>query len=512
MDALKKAEAAKRQAEAAGMPAGSHVALPAVTSTAPNESSVPVNTGDQRGLPELPTRLELLDDEFDNDIPRVTSDFHTVFDQGANPTSASTSTPSIKWVEPLVASSATTPPLPNPPSRPFVSTAASAKTKHDNNVAQEQERAAAQNLFTAKQPPAKTRNMFPFVVGGGALIAVICIGIYFWWQLQPKGGLAARPGVLNPAVTPAVPPLPTTAFPNDITPAPSSSVQPYVTPSAPPLVPPLASPSAAQKTHNDATLGMEMDQSANVNGGNGQNSGQNSEQPPVRITRGQLQLNPAIARAYQAFEMGDLVAAQRNYEQVLSSEPKNIAALHGLAAISLRQGKADLAEDYYLRVLEADPKDAAALASMISLRGQVDSTQSESRLKSLLNGQPDSPFLNFALGNLYAKQNRWSEAQQAYFRAYSVDGDNPDYLFNLAISLEQLRQPKLALQYYQQALLSAEQRPAAFDKTVAANRVRALMQNASKASPSLGSLPSSTSSSTSSSSSSSSLNAATTQP
>jgi tetratricopeptide (TPR) repeat protein len=46
---------------------------------------------------------------------------------------------------------------------------------------------------------------------------------------------------------------------------------------------------------------------------------------------------------------------------------------------------------------------------------------------------------------------RWNDAQQAYFRAYSAEPDNPDILYNLAISLEHLRQNKLAAQYYAQA-------------------------------------------------------------
>ncbi|MGB5011473.1 MAG: tetratricopeptide repeat protein, partial [Candidatus Dechloromonas phosphoritropha] len=66
-------------------------------------------------------------------------------------------------------------------------------------------------------------------------------------------------------------------------------------------------------------------------------------------------------------------------------------------------------------------------------------------------------------GNLYSRQNRWSEAQQVYFNAVAADPDNPDYLFNLAVSLDHLRQPKLAAQHYRLALDAAQRRPAAFD-------------------------------------------------
>jgi uncharacterized protein HemY len=90
--------------------------------------------------------------------------------------------------------------------------------------------------------------------------------------------------------------------------------------------------------------------------------------------------------------------------------------------------------------------------------------------------QPEAHASQFALGNLYAGQGRWHEAQQAYFRAYSGEPDNPDYQFNLAVSLDQLRQPRLAAQYYQGALKAAETRHAAFDRTQAATRLRELQQ------------------------------------
>jgi predicted Zn-dependent protease len=100
--------------------------------------------------------------------------------------------------------------------------------------------------------------------------------------------------------------------------------------------------------------------------------------------------------------------------------------------------------------------------------------QAESRLKGLIGQQPDAHFAHFALGNVYAAQERWPEAQQAYFRAYAGDSGNPDYQFNLAVSLEHLRQPALALRYYQGAMRAAESRPAAFEPAEAAERIRQL--------------------------------------
>jgi tetratricopeptide (TPR) repeat protein len=148
--------------------------------------------------------------------------------------------------------------------------------------------------------------------------------------------------------------------------------------------------------------------------------------------------------------------------------------MHGLAAIAVRQGRHEQAELLYRRITEADPQDTVAMSALINSRGQIDPGAAESRLKSLSATQPELAAPQFSLGNLYARHGRWSEAQQAYFRAYSAEPDNPDILYNLAISLEHLRQNKLAAQYYGQAIAAAQIRPAGFDKAQATARLQAL--------------------------------------
>ena len=80
------------------------------------------------------------------------------------------------------------------------------------------------------------------------------------------------------------------------------------------------------------------------------------------------------------------------------------------------------------------------------------------------------------LAPAYAQQGRWAEAQQSYFKAFSADAENPDYAYNLAVSLDQLRQPRQALDYYRRAITLAQTRTANFDQVLARNRVQALTQ------------------------------------
>jgi tetratricopeptide (TPR) repeat protein len=146
--------------------------------------------------------------------------------------------------------------------------------------------------------------------------------------------------------------------------------------------------------------------------------------------------------------------------------------LLGLAAVEMRTQRFEQADAIYQRLLQANPRDPHAQAAMLALRSQVaDPVQAESRIKSLLASDPEASVLNFALGNQYAQQGRWAEAQQVYFKAYAADPENPDYAFNLAVSLDQQRQPALALEYYRRALALAEKRAANFSPEAA--RIRA---------------------------------------
>ena len=92
-------------------------------------------------------------------------------------------------------------------------------------------------------------------------------------------------------------------------------------------------------------------------------------------------------------------------------------------------------------------------------------------MKSLLAVDPGAHVLNFTLGNQLARQERWAEAQQQYFKAFAADPENADFAYNLAVSLDHLRQPKLALQYYERALALAAMRGANFDTVAARSRI-----------------------------------------
>ena len=169
-------------------------------------------------------------------------------------------------------------------------------------------------------------------------------------------------------------------------------------------------------------------------------------------------INPVLTDAYRALQQNQLEEGRRLYEQLLKAEPQNIDAHLGLAAIAIEQGRSNDASEHYLKILELDPRHALAQAGLIALLGRADPLAAESRLRQLIAREP-SAFLYFTLGNLYADQSRWAQAQQAYFQAHHLDPGNPDYAYNLAVGLEHVSQHKFALGFYRQALALAANRP-----------------------------------------------------
>jgi tetratricopeptide (TPR) repeat protein len=183
---------------------------------------------------------------------------------------------------------------------------------------------------------------------------------------------------------------------------------------------------------------------------------------------------PTIADAYRAWKAGKLDEAKAMYKELLEHDERNVDALLGAAGIAQQQGSSQEALNYYGRVIETEPRNSAAQAGIIAIAGQADPSASEARLKQLLAREP-SGFLHFSLGNLYARQNQWSQAQQSYFQAYQMDADNSDYAYNLAVGLEHVGQAKLAITYYRKALdLSMKQGRATFNQEQVIDRIAKL--------------------------------------
>ena len=441
LEALKKAEKAKeeaqRRAREGSEPVAANVASPAA-------ERKPVATRDR--LPDAPAPLEIAKE----DGPAAT----------AAPERAQ---PVTLELEPEA------PPAPRPAAKP-APRAAQAKAA-DSDAAG---RASAKKVFEAKFREPNPRLPFYITVG---VLGVFAVGtvIYFWYQLRPAPSLVNLnpPAQAQPAQA-AAQPQPARVAPTPAAPASQAGIPglpptpPKTAPAAPTAAVTAARPAAPVVEDRPRLAPRPAPAPARVA------PAPSAVQSPV-VTRTPPQLNPRIEAGYNAYMAGDLAAARNEYEQALRDEPGNRDALLGLAALDVRGGRYEAAEALYLRVLAIDPRDPQAQAALLSLRsGRNDPLATESRVKSLLAAEPAAHVLNFTLGNQFAQQRRWAEAQQEYFKAYTAEPENADFAYNLAVSLDHLRQNRQAFDYYQRAITLAEKRGGSFDLGAAKSRAAQL--------------------------------------
>jgi len=199
---------------------------------------------------------------------------------------------------------------------------------------------------------------------------------------------------------------------------------------------------------------------------------------PIHIVHSEKQdpVSTLILEAYNHFHNENYEQANKLYNQVILREPKNRDALLGLSAIAVKQQRYEFARQKYQYLLRLNPKDSIAIAGLSSIENAVDPLLNESQLKFMLKEQPDAAHLYFALGSLYSLQNKWPEAQSAYFSAWSAENKNADYAYNLAISLDHLDKKDQALDFYTLSLKLKQASSGNFSAENTAQRIRTLKE------------------------------------
>lgn len=321
---------------------------------------------------------------------------------------------------------------------------------------------AAAELMFEKHAASEKRRLLILLGSLGAV--VVGMGVYFYlaifmpWVFLPKP--PAPPAVATQPVATTQAPRPIETLPplTQAVPAPPSATKPLEPARSVAQEPSVDTP----KPRASSSLRKEAARVTPVVPDTG-----------ITVAGGSAQSSGGISNAYQLLQDGRLEDARRAYEKLRALEPRNPDVLLGLALIAQRQGRADDAVQHYLKALEVDPKNAFAQASLTGMVARADPQAAETKFKSLIAQQP-AAYLSFGLGNVYAAQGRWNEAQNAYFEAQRQEPDSPDYAFNLAVSLEHINQPRAALEYYQRAQKLMQSKGASFDAAQLKSRIQQL--------------------------------------
>ncbi len=328
------------------------------------------------------------------------------------------------------------------------------------NAPVEASRAAGQTLFATKnkkEPPRRrwklglvpTTFLICSTIGAG-------YGYYVWTELNPPVQRPAprpAPAATTPVTPPPAPRLVASIAPEPVAPIqtaePTPSVAPPVTETVKAAPTTTVTKRTTRRTTNPTPRRLTI-----------------KRQPKVDT------ITPALQDAWQAYQRGEYLKAAQGYHAVLTQDARNRDALLGLGAVAQQQGQDQTAQHYYRQVLLLDPRDPVALGAMSSY--STNEADSEVRLKQMLSDQPQAAALHYALGNTYADQSRWAEAQQSYFNARALEPGNALFTFNLAVSLDHLGQSRLAAEHYRRALDLDSNNSAGFDHVQALRRLNEL--------------------------------------
>jgi tetratricopeptide (TPR) repeat protein len=328
---------------------------------------------------------------------------------------------------------------------PITPPAAAAAEKAASAAAQSaQATQSAKTLFQAKAAQGKDKPRRGLIIGLAAVIALAVLGAagYVWFATR-----AVTPLAPAPRAAPIAAATPTEKPAAAATPAPAAaSLEPLARPAPP----------------DPAQLAADLLREAPA-----------QREPAFRLDRSQesARVPAEIAAAYDALRNGDYAAARRGYQAALAADSANIDANLGLATAEARAGNISAASLFYRKALELDPRNVTALAGLAALADASRPGAVEARLREDVMRHPQSSALHVALGNVYAAQKRWSEAQGEYFEAHRLDPANPDIAFNLAVSLDNLGRTALAADFYRRALESARAQPGQFDPAAVSRRL-----------------------------------------
>ncbi len=469
LDALRRAEEAKRAKQGPGsngeLPLGSDPTLPQGHA---DPSSAPGLDVDLSLEPETPPR-------------EVTAKPSAGMSRAPSPPGQSaTALGGASALDFSLAELETGSPTPTPaPTRQVAATAESplaAKPSAGTPAIDERtQRDQIKNAFSAKARNAgsQRRKWLP------AVLAVVIVligggGWYVWNEIQrvsrPALAQAVRPA---PVPAPALPPAaPSTGAVAGSAPAKTPALdEPRPAPSLPPLLPP--EPPKVAEAQVAAVAAVRPLTAAERIAKSIKAAGPKSA-PAVALkpsSSPEARIHPGLTQAYAALQAGDLKAATAEYERVVAAEPLNLDAHLGLAAAAAKSGDRARAMRHYQQALDIDPKNAYAMGGVVALRNESGPDRQEAGLRAMIAQNPDASALHFALGNLLAAQRRWQEAQQAYFDAWRGEPERADFAYNLAISLDQLKQAKLAREYYGKALALARSGGAQFDPAAVSRRM-----------------------------------------
>ncbi len=171
------------------------------------------------------------------------------------------------------------------------------------------------------------------------------------------------------------------------------------------------------------------------------------------MTNHDSKINDSIKKALYLQQNKDTAGAEKIFREVLSKEPNNPDALHGLGLIFAQHRDFHQAVHYLAKAVQAAPQVAAFhnnLGNAYKAIGQID--QALTHYQESLRLKPTYPQAHNNLGTLYYQLGKFEQASKHFEKSIRMDPLSVDTHYNLANCYIQQDRLLDALSHYQEVL------------------------------------------------------------
>lgn len=172
----------------------------------------------------------------------------------------------------------------------------------------------------------------------------------------------------------------------------------------------------------------------------------------VKKDRSSTSSRSILVAADRSLKQGNFADALSLYDDVLSTSPKDSAALMGKALTLQKLNHEEEAIQAYKTVLDKDPNNLNALTNYLGLIKEEGPLSSINQLQEMESKNPDSAAIAGTLGMLYGEMKDVSNAAKYFNKAQALDPNNAVYPYNLAILSDRMGSKAKALEHYQKTL------------------------------------------------------------
>ena len=159
-----------------------------------------------------------------------------------------------------------------------------------------------------------------------------------------------------------------------------------------------------------------------------------------------------IIAANRALDLERYESALEMFDQLFERNPRDVRILMGRAVAQQKLGMDDVAILSYENLLDVAPENTDAIVNMMGLIKKQYPAVALRRLTDLREKFPGNAGIAAQLGMTYAQMGDNQQALQSLGTASSLEPNNAQHVYNMAVVADRAGSKVMAVQYYEQSL------------------------------------------------------------